>query len=76
MFIVTEYAALMGETLTLYIIDKESFIQKPVFSHISVLTTKAECKLPESLIYEVIMAKSHEKHVNERKLTLLSICHF
>ena len=59
---------LMGETLALYIIDMVSFILKPDFSHISALTTKAECKLSESLINEVIMAKSHDKHVYGRKL--------
>ena len=58
---------LMGETLTSYIIDKLSFIQTLIFQNISILTTKAECKLPESLINYFIMADTHEKHVVERK---------
>ena len=33
--------------------------------------TKAECKHPESLINDVIMAGSSEKHVNQRKRTEL-----
>ena len=48
---------LIGEKLIFYMIHEVIFIQNPVFPHISVLKTKAECKLLESLI----------KHVNERK---------
>ena len=51
---------LIGEKLIFYMIYKVIFIQKPVFPHISVFKTKAECKLRESLINDI-------KHVNERK---------
>ena len=51
---------LIGEKLILYKIYKVIFIQNPVFRHISVFKTKAECNLLESLINDI-------KHVNERK---------
>ena len=51
---------LNGLNIDILIIYKFSIIQKPVFPHISVLITKAECKIPESFINDV-------KHVYKRK---------